>query len=600
MEVRLSDFIIDFLVKKEIKDIFLVSGGGIMYLCDAVGRNKKIRYICNHHEQACATAAESYARFTNKPGAILVTTGPGGTNAITGVAGAWIDSIPIIVISGQVRTDIIADYKKLRQLAPQEINIVDIVKHITKYAKTVKNPETIVFELEKAFYLATQGRPGPVWLDIPLNIQSALIDVQKLPRFSPVSAKLMSSDLDNNISAVVNFLKKSKRPILIAGNGIRLANAIPQLEKLISKFRIPYITQINSVDLLPHDNPFFQGIYGPNGQRRANFALQNADLVLSIGASLNLTSTGFNYDKFAPRAEKIMVNIDKGELTKKTLKIDMPILCDAKLFITQLLDRTLNVNFAFSPHWRTACLNWKKKYPIILPEFFKDKNHVNSYVFMDILSKQLEKNDCLITGIGLDAVSFYQNFTVKEGVRAFVNKNFGQMGWCLPAAVGACIANRKGKTVLVAGDGSLQFNIQELATIMHYKLPLMIFVFSNHGYSSIRNTQTNLFSGRFVGADESSGVTLPDLKSLAATYNLAYGNINNNSELTRKIQKALKIKGPALFEVNLHPAQARIPRSQTVRLKDGSLKSSTLENMYPFLPEAEVYQNMHLFDGDNR
>lgn len=602
--IQLSDYVINFLEEKGIKDIFLVSGGGIMYLCDAVGRSGKIRYICNHHEQACATAAESYARLKNSPGVCLVTTGPGGTNAITGVAGAFVDSIPLMVISGQVKREIISDYKKLRQLGPQEINIVEMVKPITKYATTVMKPERIRYEMEKGWFLASSERPGPVWIDIPLDVQSSMIDEKKLTSYYPDHHEIPNLPLlRKQVNIAVSLLKRSKRPVILAGNGIRLAGGIDSLKSLIKEMKIPVLHHINSVDILADDHPLNLGIYGPYGQRRANFILQNSDLVIGIGASLNISSTGFNYRGFAPYARKIMVNIDPGELYKKTLDIDLKIQADARDFL-ELLSESIKTGSSdisssdFSPRWLKACEYWKNKYPIILPEFFLDKNHVHNYVFMDILSEYLSTEDILVSGIGSEAAGLYTAFKVKNGQRAYVNKNLGQMGWCLPGAIGACIGNRRKRTILVTGDGGFQFNIQELAVIKHHKLPVKIFIMNNSGYQSIKNTQNNLFSGRLVGADKTSGVSFPDYKSLAAAYSLEYGYIRTNSDIEKQLKRALSCPGPVLYEVNINPNQSKIPRSQTVRQKDGTLVSSTLENMFPFLPEKEVYDNMHMFDEE--
>lgn len=596
--VLLSDYVINFLVAKKINDIFLVSGGGIMYLVDAVGKNKKIRYISNHHEQASATCAEAYARVKNKISACLVTTGPGGTNAITGVAGAWVDSVPMIVISGQVKREIIADYSKVRQMGPQEINIVDIVRPITKYAKTVMDPNEIKYELEKAFYFATSGRPGPVWLDVPLDVQSSLINEKKLKGFAPPVLPNNKDKLRKNIFSAIELLKASKRPVIITGYGIRIARAERKIAKLLKILKAPIITNLNGIDIVSHDEPMFMGIYGAGGYRRANFVLQNADLVLSIGSGLNVVCTGFNFEGFAPKAKKIAVNIDEEVLKQAMIKIDLPIVSDAGDFLDELIKQLIHVKLSISSKWIETCRLWKKKYPTIVEDFYKDKKHVNSYVFFDKLSDLIPADCILTTGIGLDVVSFYQSFRVKKNQRAFVNKNFGQMGWCLPATIGACVANGRKKVVCVTGDGSFQLNIQELATIDYHRLPIKIFLFNNKGYKSIRDTQNSLFEGRLVGADESSGVTNPDFKKITEAYNIAYENIENNNEISEKITKVLKKKGPILCEVNIAPDQIRMPRATTFMDKDGKLKSRPLEDMFPFLPREELHYNMHLFDKE--
>jgi len=594
--IRLSDYVINFLVKKGISDIFLVSGGGIMFLCDAVGRNKKIKYISNHHEQASATAAEAWARTKNHISACLVTTGPGGTNAITGVAGAWVDSIPMIVISGQVKREVIADYTKYRQIGPQEINIIPMVKPITKYAVTIIDPYKIRYELEKCFYEATIGRPGPVWIDLPLDIQSANIDEKKLYFFYPPKKNENKNDLTNSVEKVIEILKKSKKPIMIAGQGIRLSGGEKVFEKLVSKLKIPVIFPINGLDLLPENNKQVLGKFGPVGTRRGNFALQNSDLVISIGASLNTASTGYDFKGFARNAKKIMVNIDQGEIKNKKITIDFSIVSDAKKFMVEMLNQLKTIKLKENKKWLSVCQYFKDKYPSINPEYFKDKKHVNSYVFFDVLSDLLTNKDVLVTGISLDACSMYQAFKVKKGQRAFVNKNLGQMGWCLPASIGACVGNDYKRTILVTGDGSIQFNIHELETIKYYKLPIKIFIFNNDGYESIRSTQDNYFSGNYVGSNKDSGVTNPDFKLLARAHGFKYENIKNNDQLIDKIKKTLRTKGPILCEVNIAYDQKRRPRVSSFRRPDGTLESRPLENMFPFLPKEEIYNNMHMFD----
>lgn len=594
--IRLSDYVINFLVKKGITDIFLVSGGGIMFLCDAVGKNKKIKYISNHHEQASATAAEAWARTKNHISACLVTTGPGGTNAITGVAGAWVDSIPMIVLSGQVKREVIADYTKYRQVGPQELNIISIVKPITKYAVTVMDPNKIRYELEKCFYEATTGRPGPVWIDLPLDIQGASIDEKKLYSFHPSKKNINKNDLENNVKKVVEILKRSKRPIMIAGQGVRLSGGKKVLEGLVSKLKIPVIFPINGLDLLPEKNKYVLGKFGPVGQRKGNFALQNSDLVISIGASLNTASTGYDFKGFARNAKKIMVNVDHGEIENKKITIDLPIVADAKDFMEELSRQIKNIDLITNKKWLSVCQYFKNKYPSINPEYFKDKKYVNSYVFFDVLSDLLTSRDVLVTGISLDACSMYQAFKVKKGQRAFVNKNLGQMGWCLPAAIGACVGNNYKRTILVTGDGSIQFNIQELETVKYYKLPIKIFVFNNDGYESIRSTQDNYFSGNYVGSNKDSGVTNPDFKLLAKAHDFKYENIKNNNQLVDKIKKTLKTEGPVLCEVDIAYDQKRMPRVSSFRQPDGTLESRPLEDMFPFLPKEEIYNNMHMFD----
>lgn len=572
-----------------------------MFLIDSLGRNKGVRYFCNYHEQACAMAAEAYARTRNHVGACVVTTGPGCTNALSAIAGAWVDSVPVIVISGQVRRELIADYSKLRQLGPQEINIVDMAKPVTKYTANITDPAQIRVELERAWSIATSGRPGPVWLSIPLDVQSAEIDETALPAYQePVRTEDQASVLKRSeqVADVIQRLQKAKRPLLICGNGIHLAHAEHVFAKLAQKSKTPVLLTIGAMDLLEENHPYYMGKFGPVGQRRANFALQNSDLILSLGASLSIASIGFNTKGFAPKAFKIMVNIDAAELSKPNLTPDLSIQSDVKWFIEDLLRQATDVNFTPPSRWLDACRNWKKRYPLVSPDFYNDREHVNSYVFADVLSDLLTADDLILTGNSLDCVSIYQSFRVKKGQRIFTNINFGAMGWDLPGALGASIGANNKRTVLVTGDGSLQFNIQELQTVSHYRLNIKIFVLNNAGYSSIRTTQKTYFSGNFVGSDEKSGVSNPNFADLARAYGLHYARIATNEEIREKTTMILATDGPALCELNISADQLRSPRVSSARREDGTLETRPLEDMYPFLSREEIWENMHLFDDE--
>jgi acetolactate synthase I/II/III large subunit len=596
--IKLSDYVIDSLAKRGIRDIFMVSGGGIMHLVDSVGKHPDMRYTCNYHEQSCAIAAETYARVTNHIGACLVTTGPGSTNALSGVVGAWVDSIPLIVISGQVRRDLIADYKKIRQLGPQEINIMDMARPVTKYITTVMDPGCIRYELEYAIARAMEGRPGPVWINIPLDVQAAMVE-EDLLLGCPVENKDPDPSIDLAIGKVIGLLQRAKRPVLVCGNGIHLARAEELLEKFICKTRIPVLFTIAGMDLLDENNEFNQGRFGPIGQRRANFALQNADLLISLGASLSMASTGFNVSSFAPKATKVMVDVDPGELSKPTYRPDIPISCDVGHFLTVVLDRLEYVPVQGHLKWEEACKNWKKKYPICVPEYYANLDFVNTYAFADILSELLSPEDVVITGNSLDICSVYQTFRVKKGQRVITNSNYGAMGWDLPGAVGACIGRDNKRTILFTGDGSLQFNVHELLTVGFNCLNIKIFVVNNLGYDSIRATQNNYFNGQYTGADASSGVGNPDYAMLAAAYGLRYEKILTNDQVREKTAALLEWKGPTLCELNVSPAQGRSPKTSSYRREDGTLESRPLEDMYPFLPREEVWQNMHLFDNES-
>jgi len=471
-----------------------------------------------------------------------------------------------------------------------------MVKPVAKYAVTILKANKIRYHLERAFYLANTGRPGPVLIDIPLDIQSAMLDISKLTPFSaPEKTKKQKKLLKNSVKKTIKLLNKSKRPLIVAGHGLRLSRSETLFQQLIKKLNIPIVLTTNNVDFLPDNQPLNVGRFGPFGQRKANFAIQNADLILSIGASLNTSTIGFNYQQFAPKAKKIMVNIDQEEMSKKNLKFNLAIKSDAGLFLKEFI-KQLEVNrLNISSKWINACQSWGGKYPAIIPDFYHDKNHTNSYVFFDVLSDYLKNENTLVTGNSLDACGLFQAFKVKKGQRAFTNLGFGSMGWGLPASIGACIANRQQTTICVTGDGSIQMNIQELATINYYQLPIKIFIFNNRGYASIRRTQRTFFKGRIVGADEKSGVNNPDFKLIAAAHKIKYLQIKNNHELKNKIKKALNAKGPVLCEVILSYHQERIPRIISYKTKNGKIKSKPLHDMYPFLSKKELKENMNIF-----
>lgn len=596
--MKLSDFVVQYLVEKGMHDVFLVSGGGIMHMLDSVGKNPSMTYYCNYHEQACAYSAEVYARVTGKIGVCLVTTGPGGTNTLSGVASAWVDSIPILVLSGQVRRDLIADYTKIRQMGPQEGNVVEMARPVTKYAVTLLDPQQVRYELEKALYLATSGRPGPVWLDFPLDVQGTEIDETKLVSFVPPMVEVDRGQLEKQVKQFIQIAREARRPLLLPGNGIHIARAEALLGELLERIPFPVVLPHCAKDLVPESHPRYMGVFGTAGQRRANFAIQNADCIFFLASGINITKTGFNYKGFAPKAKKVIVDIDEGQLFHQAIRPDFGVQADIHDFLTELLRQldTINVEFSPSEKWLEACAGWKERYPIILEEFYHDKEHVNSYIFVDKLSDLLEAEDIVVTGNGIDEVSYWQAFKVKPGQRTMISGNWGPMGWDLPAAVGACIGSGR-RTICLSGDGSSQLNIQELLTIKHYNLPIKIFIFNNQGYTNIRLTQANFF-GRLFGADEASGISNPDFAHLAAAYGFSYSTILNNDEIASGIQRVLASEGPALCELNISVKQGIIPKASAFRREDGTLESRPLEDMAPFLPRQEYWDNMHMFDDD--
>lgn len=598
--MKVSDYIVDFLRDHGVPDIFTVTGGGIMHLVDSVGRRPGVRYICNYHEQACAIAAEAYARARDGVGACLVTTGPGSTNALSGIAGAFVDSVPVFVVSGQVRRDIIADYSKLRQLGPQEINIEPMARPVVKYFKTLMEPTMLRYELECAWWHATSGRPGPVWLNIPLDVQGAEFNEEGAPHFEPPQQQGTDTDkLDREVAALIEALRTAKRPVVVAGNGIHLGRATEAFREFVDKVGAPVLSTTGGIDLLDELHPLYMGRFGPTGQRHANFTLQNSDLLICIGASMSISSIGFNTAGFAPKAKRVMVSIDPNEFGKPNFKPDLSVVADANAFFRTFLKQAADVRFEFSPRWAEACAQWKQRYPTVTPDYLADGTYVNSYVFADTLSQHLEAGDVVVTGNSLDIVSILHSFKVKLGQRVFTNINYGSMGWDLPAAVGACVGAGDHRTCLVTGDGSIQFNIQEMLAISANRLPVKIFVLNNDGYESIRATQNNFFGGNLVGSDFRTGIANPDFRHLAAAYGFRYNHIRTNDDIESGITEALRGDDPVLCELNLSPAQPRSPKTMSTRRPDGTFETRPLEDMFPFLPREEIWENMHQFDEED-
>ena len=595
--IKVTDYICNYLADKGVRDIFMISGGGAMHLVDSIGRHPKLRYICPHHEQAAAIAAEGYSRATGKMGVVTVTSGPGGTNTLTGVIGQWLDSVPVLYLSGQVKQETtIESCRKLglRQLGDQEINITDIVRPATKYAVFVKDPYSIRYHLEKAVYLATHGRPGPVWLDIPLDVQGAMIDEKKLRRYNykEDEIKFDKAKLKRQVSQVVALLKKAKRPVFLAGNGIRISGSERLFLKAIEKMKVPVLTSFCGLDLLSSDHPLYAGRPGTLGTRFGNFALQNADLLISVGSRNNIRQISYSRNVFAGGAKKVVVDIDAAELKKPTIKPDLAIHADAKNFLSQMKREITGVKLPDWEEWRGWCEERKKRYPVVLPQYWKIKKSVNPYCFMETLSRALGKDAVVVTGNGTACVTMFQAGIVKKGQRIFWNSGCAAMGYDLPAAIGACIGAGKRPVVCLAGDGSLQMNIQELQTMAHHKLPIKLFVLNNYGYSSIRQTQDTFFGGRHTACDPDTGVSFPDVIKVAKAHCLPTDRITKHAGMREKIEKVLRSGGPVVCEVMLSPDQKFMPRASSKKMDDGRIVSAPLEDMYPFLDREEFKGNM--------
>ena len=592
--MRVADYIFKRVADLGIEHVFLVTGGGAMFLNDAIGLEPRLKYVCNLHEQACAIAAEGYARVTGKAGVVCVTTGPGGTNAITGVAGAWLDSIPMVVISGQIKRETCTAFYpelKLRQLGDQELNIVDVVRPIIKYATMIKNPEDIGYELDKALYLANNGRPGPVWLDIPLDIQSATLDISKLKSFNFEEIKNETSSNSIAISQAIEHLKNAKRPAIIAGIGVRHAKAIDKMLEFAENNQIPILTSISGIDLIETDNPLFFGRPGILGERAANFIMQNCDCLLVLGTRMGIRITGYAYDKVAREACKIMVDIDEAELNKPTFKPDVKIHADVGLFLDNVL-KALPKKEDNNNQWLLYCNKLKDKYPVITEVHRNRVDYVSSYVFPELISKYCKNNAIIVTGNGVAYTSTFQALPVKKGMRVFANEACASMGYGLPAAIGAVFAGKNREVICITGDGSLQMNIQELQTLKNYNLPIKLFVYNNEGYLSIKLTQRSFFNSHFVGSEDSSGVILPELEKIAQAYCLPYYKITNNDEAKEMLPSILQQDGPIVVEVLTDPFEELGPKAASKKLPDGRMVSAPLEDLTPFLPREEFLDNM--------
>jgi len=595
--IKVSDYIIKRLAEHGVKHIFMVPGGGAMHIVDSIGNNKKIKYICNHHEQAASIAAEGYARAVGKMAGVSITSGPGGTNALTGVIGQWLDSIPCIYISGQVKRETTIKAcpdLKLRQLGDQEINIVDIVRPVTKYAEMVIDANAIGYHIDRAVYLANHGRPGPVWLDIPLDIQAAMIDPGRLEKYSPGEDEISFDRylLEKQVKELLSRIDSCKRPVLIAGNGVRLSGALKQFQQLVRQLNIPVLTAISGADLIYSDHPLFFGRPGICGNRLGNIIVQNSDLLVIIGSRLGIRQIGYNFEAFAREAYRAMVDIDPCELDKPILPIHMKIHADAKLFMTEMLQQMGGRKMGGKKEWIEWARERKRTLPTILQDNPRNPAYVSSYSLADELFKQLMPGDMVVTGNGTAYTGTFQIMHIKKGIRVFANEGCAAMGYGLPAAMGACFARGKKPVVLLTGDGSIQMNIQELQTVVHHNLPIKIFILSNKGYISIRNTQDTYFEGRYYASSEKKGITFPDFCRVARAYGIASTKIGTEKNLAKRISEVLKAKGPVVCEVFMDPKQTLFPKLSSEMKPGGRLVAKPLEDMYPFLDREEFKNHM--------
>ena len=592
MKIKVSDYIAQFMVDHGVKNVFTVTGGGAMHLNDSFGHKEGLTCIYNHHEQASSIAAEGYARLSGNIALVCVTTGPGGTNAITGVVGGWQDSIPMFVISGQVKreTTTWSTDVPLRQLGDQEFQIIDSVKNMTKYAVMITEARDIRYHLEKAWYLCNSGRKGPVWIDVPIDIQAAIVDTDDMQGYDPIEDEAKQNPVyDKSItSKIADRICKAKRPVILAGTGVRLAGATDEFLQFIDKLKIPVVTAWNAHDLLADDNPYYCGRPGSVGTRGGNFVVQNADLLLVLGCRMNIRQISYNYKSFAKNAYKIVVDVDDAELRKPTVHVDMPIHADLK----EVIDAFLSSEYDFGEHsdWLEWCRNVNAKYPADLPEYY-GRDKLNPYVFIKKFTEQLNENDAIICGNGSACVITFQTAVIKQGQRLFTNSGCAAMGYGFPAAVGACIARDNQRTVCIDGDGSFMMNIQELQTVRYNNLNLKIFIINNNGYHSIRQTQNNLFKPPLVGVCDGNGISFPDFEKVAYAFDIPYVRVCNELDLTSIPKRVLETEGPVICEVIVDENQNFEPKLSSRRLDDGTMVSPEIDDMYPFLSREEYEAN---------
>ena len=586
MKQRVADIVASFLVAQGIKDVFTLTGGGAMFLNDGIASNDNINAICNHHEQACAMGAVAYAKYKNGLATAMLTTGCGATNAITGLLDAWQDNTPVIFISGQIKRKETSRNSKtnLRQFGVQEADIISIVESLTKYSVMVNEPNEILYHLEKAVHLAMTGRPGPVWIDIPLDVQGFFIEIDELKHFTPeIDVTLEIKGMER----LVKMYEQAERPIILAGNGVRLSGSVDKLREFSSKNNIPCVVSYLAVDYFEQDSPNYVGRLGIKGDRAGNFAIQNSDLIISLGSRLSVCLTGFEYELFARNSKLIVVDIDEDEHKKDTVDIDQFIHADVGNFLSKFANK---ITPKILGNWQNKCVHWKNKWPVYQGGY--DADTVNMYEFTKTLSELASEDEIVVSDAGSSYYVTSQSFTFNSNKQRYITSGAqADMGFTLPAAIGTCIAANK-SVVGITGDGSFQLNIQELQTIKHYNLPVKLIVWNNNGYLSIRATQNKFFDGRRIGTDPESGVSFPEVEKIAKAYDLPYVKINNTAELRKKLTDVITASGPVVCEVMCPENQEIIPMVSAIKNDDGSMTSKPIEDMYPFLDRDEFLKEM--------
>lgn len=598
MKVKIAEWMADFLVDQGVRYNFTVPGGGAMHMNVAFGHKQGLNNIFVQHEQSAAIAAEAYQRMYNELPLVCCTTGPGGTNTLTGVVGAWLDSIPMLIISGQVRyaTTARAAGINVRAMGDQEFDITRVVAPMTKYAEMISDPKMVKYHLQKALYLTKHGRPGPVWLDVPLDIQGGYIDPAEFVEFDPKECQNATAPAvsDEIIDQVIEKLRSAKRPVFNAGNGIRIAGAHEEFLKAVGLLNIPVVTGWDSIDLIDDENPLYVGRAGLMGDRPGNWAVQNSDVLLSVGSRLGVRQVGYNKANWARESYVIMIDVDDNELKKPSIHVELPIQADAKEFLEKLNVRLEKDSLKPKAEWNQICENWKKNYPVVQLKHYEEKEFANVYCFIKELSRRLPEGQTTVTGNGSACVVGSHAYVIKKGQRFIINSGAASMGYDLPAAIGACFADDKKPIICLSGDGSIQMNLQELQTIVFHKLPIKIFVINNQGYHSMRQTQGNLFPEfTTVGVGpESHDLSFPCMEKIAWAYGIPYTAIHKNSEMQTKIDEVLASDGYAMCEIFVDTKQKFEPKSATKRLPDGTLVSPPLEDLAPFLPREELKKIM--------
>jgi acetolactate synthase-1/2/3 large subunit len=593
--IKLSDYVVKFLSEAGVNRIFMLTGGGCMHLVDSVGRQPGLEYVCCLHEQAAAYAAQAHAEFSGRLSAVLVTTGPGGTNAVTGLAAAWLDSNPCIFLSGQVKRADLLTTHGVRSMGPQEVDIISVVSPLTKYAKTILEPNDVRYELERALHLATTGRRGPVWLDFPLDVQAQMIDEFALRGYIPEHKEdHTNNDLRAKVSAAIDLLKQAKRPVLFIGNGARQAFRKGLVKRLADLLKIPTLLSWKSMDMFAEDYPWFAGRPGSVASRGANFTQQNCDFILVLGARLDLPQVAFSHRNFARAGKKVLVDVDPKEISKFEMHIDIPVNADVQDFVGEMLEQLDSVRIPAATSWITKTREWRERYPVVLPEYWNQREDVvNPYVLIDVLSDLCTAEDVLAPGSsGACSDIFLQCFRMKEGQRVVNSPSLGAMGTGLPGSIGSCLASGRRRTICVNGDGGFQLNIQELETLRRLDLPIKYFILCNGTYASIMATQRNYFQSRMVGSDPSSNLTLPDIRRVAEAYGIPSRELRNHANIREEVKAVLDHPGPLVCAVHVSSDQATAPRATSAVRLDGSIVSLPMEDMAPRLPRDVFIREM--------